>query len=183
MTPRELDEYRALRDTIRERGTARHWMVVLGLAVWAALVLGTAALVPLPVATVVPLLFLAAAFEVVFALHTGVERVGRYIAVFHETEAESAKWEHVAMAFGRTFRPGGIDAMFSPFFLAATVLNLVPAAMQNPVTIEWAVVGAAHLLLVVRIVLARRQAAKQRPLDEERFRRLRGSLGHEDAKL
>ena len=31
MTPRELEEYRALRETIRERGTARVWIFVVGL--------------------------------------------------------------------------------------------------------------------------------------------------------
>jgi len=29
MTPRELEEYRALRHTIRERGTARVWIFVI----------------------------------------------------------------------------------------------------------------------------------------------------------
>ena len=43
LTPRELEEYRALRDTIRERGTTRVWIVLAGLVAWAGLVLATAA--------------------------------------------------------------------------------------------------------------------------------------------
>src|SRR5947208_9263461 len=77
MTPRELEEYSALRATIRERGTARVWVFLAGLALWAALTIATAALVSLPVAALLPLLTLAATFEMVFALHTAVERIGR----------------------------------------------------------------------------------------------------------
>ena len=51
-----------------------------------------------------PLLALAGVFEAVFALHTGVERVGRYIQVFYESETpDSSNWEYTAMAFGRPF--------------------------------------------------------------------------------
>src|SRR5262245_28415723 len=102
MTPRELEEYRALRATIRERGTARVYLVVGGLGAWAALVIATASLASLPVATLLPLLFLAGVFEAIFALHTGVERIGRYLQVFYEEPPERG-WEHVAMAFGRAF--------------------------------------------------------------------------------
>src|SRR5439155_3058751 len=75
MTGRDAEEYRALRATIRERGTTRVWLFVVGLAVWAALVVATAALAALPIATLLPLLLLAAVFEAVFALHVGVERI------------------------------------------------------------------------------------------------------------
>src|SRR5678815_4594103 len=61
MTLRELEEYRALRDTIRERGTARHWIVVVGFGLWAALTLAIVAFATLPVATLLPLLVLVVA--------------------------------------------------------------------------------------------------------------------------
>ena len=51
MTPRELEEYRALRATIRERGTARVWILIVGLLGWAGLVTAKAALAALPTAT------------------------------------------------------------------------------------------------------------------------------------
>src|SRR5947208_14124487 len=38
MTARELEEYRALRATIRERGTARVWIFVVGFGLWGGLV-------------------------------------------------------------------------------------------------------------------------------------------------
>src|SRR5439155_21852130 len=102
MTTREIEEYRALRATIRERGTARAWIVVIGFGIWGGLVMATVSIASLPEATLLPLLALAAVFEAVFALHTGVERVGRYIQVFYEGEtSDSLNWEKTAMAFGR----------------------------------------------------------------------------------
>src|SRR5438552_13761626 len=96
MTPGEQEQYRALRATIRERGTARVCLFVGGIAVWAALTVTIATLAAPPVATLVPLLMLAATVEAVYALHVGVERVGRYLDVFFDDE-----WEHAAGAFGR----------------------------------------------------------------------------------
>ena len=168
MTPREQEEYAALRATIRERGTARPWLAFAGLAAWAALVATNVALAAPPVGSVVPLLVLAAAFECVFAMHVGVERIGRYLQVFHED-----RWEQTAMAFGR---PAGIvrlDALFSiPFGLAA-LINLLPALIQGPTTEELVFVGGAHALLVVRIVAARAASAKQREIELKRFQELK----------
>jgi hypothetical protein len=171
MTPRDLEEYKALRDTIRERGTTRVWIVLAGLTAWGGLTIATASLATLPVATLLPLLILATAFEVVFALHTGVERIGRYIQVFLEEE-DSPGWEHVAMAYGGTFRGGG-DPTFANLFLIAAILNFVPAIFANPMPIEWGVVGSIHLFFIARILLARRHAARQRRIDLDRFRQLK----------
>lgn len=172
MTSRELEEYRALRDTIRERGTARHWIVIVGFVSWAALTLLVAAFLDLPVATLIPLLVLVATFEVIFALHTGVERVGRYLQLFFEDDGER-RWEHVAMRYGRTFGGGGIDALFSPLFWTATIVNMIPALIVGPIAVEWAVVAVVHALFVVRILVARRQSARQRAVDLERFQKLK----------
>ena len=170
MTPRELEEYRALRDTIRERGTTRVWMVLAGLVGWAGLAVATFALAPFPAATVLPLLVLGAAFEIVFALHTGVERIGRYLQVFHE---EASGWEHTAMAFGQKFPAGGTDPLFANFFRIAAVLNFIPAAFAKPLPIEWTIIGAIHVLFIVRVEAARRQASRQRAIDLDRFQQLK----------
>lgn len=172
MTSREIEEFRALRETIRERSTARVWVALAGVAVWAALTVATAALVELPVATLLPLLVLALTFELVFGLHTGVERVGRYLQVFFESDAEPG-WEHVAMEYGRRFPGSGPDPLFAAHFWTAIVLNLVPAALATPAPIEWGVVGSLHAAVAVRIALARRQAARQRAVDLDRFRQLK----------
>ena len=127
MTPREIEEYRALRATIRERGTAP------GLDLcWPGCGLGGADHRDrrpgrTPVATLLPLLVLAATFEIVFALHTGVERVGRYIQVFYESESATRLGTH-----GDGLRPAvsaaaASDPLFAVYFWVATVLNFIPA--------------------------------------------------------
>lgn len=170
MKPERIDEYRALRDTIRERGTARVWVVLLGVAIWAALTVVTFALAPFPAATVLPLLVLATGFEIVFSLHTSVERIGRFIQVFHE---EDAGWEHVAMAYGQKYAGVGGDPLFANFYRTAAVLNFLPAAFARPLPVEVAVVGAIHVLFIGRVEMARRQAARQRAIDLERFQQLK----------
>ena len=168
-------EYAALRATIRERGTARVWVVFAAMLGWGALVVITIALVPIPVVTLVPLLVLVAGFEIVFSLHTGVERIGRYLQVFFEEEhPEGARWEHVAMAFGQGYRGSAPDPLFAGLFIAAAVLNIMPVGLSGGVPVEFAATGVVHLLFVVRVIDARRKAGKQRALDLARFRELKG---------
>jgi hypothetical protein len=112
-------------------------------------------------------------FEVIFAVHTGVERIGRYVQVYFEDAEETARWENVAMAYGRAFPGGGIDALFTPMFWVAALLNFIPAMLSGPMAIDWVVVGAVHGLFVVRVWSARRQAGRQRALDLERFSKLK----------
>jgi hypothetical protein len=172
MMPRELEEYKSLRATVRERGTARIWIFVSGVAAWAAASLATTALAAPPVATIVPLLVLVAVFEAVFALHVGVERIGRYLQVFFETDAEVRKWEHTAMAFGRPKSAARLDALFSIPFALAALVNMLPAMIVGPTRPELIFVGGAHALFLLRLGVARGVANKQRAADLERFREL-----------
>jgi hypothetical protein len=166
MRTQQQEEYRALRATIRQRGTAKVWILLIGMIGWAALTTATAALASLPVATFLPLLVLSVTFEAVFNLHVGVERIGRYLQVFHEDETG---WEHTAMAFGRPLKGTGTDPLFIAHFLIATVLNVVPALLAEPVQLEITVVGTVHLLFVLRVLIARHSASKQRAADLRRF--------------
>jgi hypothetical protein len=168
-----IDEYNALRATIRERGTARMWVVLAGIVAWAATALATAALAVAPIVTLIPLLVLATTFEITFALHTAVERVGRYIQVFFEESAGAAGWEHRIMEFGRAAaRPSSTDPLFVRTFLIAALLNLLTGAIAAPAPVEWVVLGLAHALLGWRILAARREAAGQRAADLARFREI-----------
>ena len=162
-------EFEALRATIRERGTARMILLPVTLGIWAAVAIATTAAVALPIAALVPLVVLAAGFEAIYALHVNVERIGRYVQVFHE---DQGGWEHVAMAFGQRFPGRGTDALFSGLFLVATALNFLPVALRGT-TPEMIVAGLRHLLLAVHIGTARNRAARQRRQDLERFTALR----------
>jgi hypothetical protein len=98
-----------------------------------------------------------------------VERIGRYIQVFHEPDGG---WEHVAMAFGQRFPGKGPDALFSGLFLVATALNYLPVALGGTIP-ELAAAGVLHLLLAVHIGTARSRASHQRQQDLDRFQALR----------
>ena len=141
MTPADVEEYRALRATIRERGTTRVWVFTVGLVGWAGLTVATAALGGVPVATLVPLLVLAGTFEAVFALHIGVERIGRYIQAFHESDS----WERTISAFGRGVHGSATDPLFVWVFAVATLLNFVPVMLAGPVAIEVYAIGGRPL--------------------------------------
>jgi hypothetical protein len=132
---------------------------------WAGAAVATTAAIQLPIATLVPLMVLAAGFESIYALHINVERIGRYLQVFHEPDGG---WEHVAMTFGERFPGRGPDALFSTLFLMATALNYLPVALGGT-TPELVALGVLHLVLAVHIGTARRRASKQRKGDLERF--------------
>src|SRR6478672_6484403 len=104
MTSKE-DEFRALRATIQQRGTARMIVVPLVFVGWAGTAVATAAVITVAISTLVPLLILVAGFESVFALHVNVERIGRYLQVFHESDEPA--WESVSIRFNQRFAGAG----------------------------------------------------------------------------
>jgi hypothetical protein len=159
------DEFIALRATIRDRGTVRMILLPVTFGLWAGAAIATTAAVALPIAALLPLLVLAAGFEAIYALHVNVERIGRYLQVFHE---QDGGWEHVAMTFGQRFPGRGPDALFSTLFLIATALNYLPIALGGTVP-ELTVGGLLHLVLAFHIGTARRRASRQRQQDLERF--------------
>ena len=121
-------EYDALRATIRERGTARMVLIPFVFTAWAGVAIATSAVIAVALSTLVPLLVLAAGFEATFALYTNVERIGRYLQVFHERDA-TIEWEHVSMEFGRRFSDGGPDPLFARLFITAVSVNFLPVTL------------------------------------------------------
>jgi hypothetical protein len=182
MTPRELEEFRELRATVRERGTARIWVFLAGMIGWGGLTIATASLAALPIATFLPLLILAITFEAVFSLHVTVERIGRYIQVFLEDEEGRRGWEHVAMAVGPPLKGTSVDPLFTAYFVIAVFLNTVPALLAQPEPLEVGVVLGVHLIVIVRILLARGIASRQRAADLKRFTELKGTGSGEAGK-
>jgi hypothetical protein len=120
---------------------------------------------------------LASACEAVFALHIGVERVGRSIQVFHEAENDEAKWEHTAMSFGLPQGAAKTDALFVVPFLLAGIFNIMPALIAQPTPPELVFVGGAHALFGLRLFVARHAAATQRAIDLERVKQLKSARG------
>ncbi|HET9268600.1 MAG TPA: hypothetical protein VFO31_10570 [Vicinamibacterales bacterium] len=181
-----VEEYRALRATIRERGTMRALVTTITFVSWAGLSLAAAALFVVPPLALIPLVALAAGFEALFAIHVGVERIGRYIQRRFETGDGLPGWEHAAMKIGATRRAnGGIDPLMTWPFVFATILNLmVVLIMQTdpgpsdgatlvtfdgPPPATFAFFAAVHAAFLVRVFAARRFARGQRERDLQLF--------------
>ena len=146
-------------------------LVPAALAGWAALAIGAAAVITVALSTLIPLLVLVAAFESVFALHVNVERVGRYLQVFHERA--HAGWEHVTMDYGRRY-PGGSDPLFGRVFILATSVNFFPAALGGEPW-EVAIVAVCHFVFIYRVRKSQSLAASIRAEDLRRFEALLAS--------
>ena len=141
---------------------------------WAGTAVATAAVITVAISTLVPLLSLVAGFESIFALDVNVERIGRYLPVFHE-EPEIG-WEGVAARFGQRFPGAAPDPLFSRLFVLATSVNFLPAALGWENLPELVVLAVLHFLFINRIRLARAFAASQRQKDLERFATLQGEM-------
>lgn len=166
-------EYEALRATIRERGTLRMCAVLGGLAAWGALAITLLITELQGGVTLVPFMILAATFEINFFVHTGVERIGRYIQVAYEESAGAIGWETTAMNYGTKFPGGGLDPLFAAIFSVSAALNFLSSlatATRRPGWIALSLV--THLVFAYRIVAARKIAAAQRTIDLDRFRSL-----------
>lgn len=159
-----------MRDTIRQRGTVRMALVPFIFLGWAAVAVAMTAVITVSVSTLVPLLVLAAGFEAIFALHLNVERIGRFLQVYHEP---ATGWEHVAMTFGQRFKGGGADPLFVQLFVFAASLNFLPVTLVAEDVAEVVVLALAHLVFIYRIRTARTTAARQRAEDLERFTAIR----------
>jgi len=180
--PLPLEEYRSLRAAIRERGALRVILFVGAMAAWALVAGLVAGFVPMPLASLVPLLVLMAGFEAVHALHVGAERIGRYVYVRYESAIPGgadrpiearALWETAIAAFGAGQPTPAIwarpaEALFSLVFCCAIAVNALVLTL-GATRQELAALGAVHFLCVARIFLSRRAAALQRPRDEKRF--------------
>ena len=176
-----VEEYRALRAAIQQRGSIRLIVTAITFSVWGAAILTVLALSTIPVAGLVPLIVLAAGFEVIFALHVGVERIGRYLQVQHEPASSGgAIWEQTAMRFAAP--GGGIPALVPILFVVAGLLNLAlgtlitldvgePAIVPLPFIETLPYIGV-HALFVARVFMATKYAAGQRASDLREFERL-----------
>ena len=168
--PLELEEYRQLRTTIRERGALRTVLFVVTMVAWALVVALVGTFISLPLASLLPLFVLVSGFEAVHQLHVGVERIGRYLYVRYESEIGRPMWEASIAAFGSGHRPSTrpSGALFAPIFAAAIVATFLLAVL-GATPAEMIAIGAIHALAILRIVTARSAAARQRAEDQRRF--------------
>jgi hypothetical protein len=174
-------EYTVLRETIASRGSLRPVMFLAGLSAWALALTLVLIWLPNPAGAVVPLVILAGTYEAIRALHVGVERIGRYLQVFHE-EAMPADgpswtpaWERTAMAFGPVVPGAGVHPYFFAIFLVATCTNFLAVVLPGPLPIELAGFSVPHGAFLTWMVYCERGMRRQRAEELTRFRQLRDS--------
>jgi hypothetical protein len=175
MPPPADIEFSALRQTIAVRGTVRLVMGPAAVGLWAAVAMSARYGDP-RVQILLPLLVLAAGFEGVRALHVGVERIGRYLQVFHEGEGRGLpRWESAAIASAQPQPDLALSPLFSPLFVLACLANAVLSwdPLAPTLVAVWALLHAA---LLVRIGLATRACRRQRAADLAHYRALRANL-------
>ncbi len=166
----DIEEYRQLRATIRERGSLRVVLFLVTLVTWAGIAGLVAAFLSLPIASLLSLIVLTGGFEAVHALHVGVERIGRYLYVRYESGSARPMWEGAVAGFGAGHRPSTrpSDALFSLLFSLAILANFLVATLGATMP-ELVGLGAVHVLAIVRVLIAKRAASGQRAEDQRRF--------------
>jgi hypothetical protein len=169
-------EYTALRQTIASRGTTRMTLIPVIFIGWGLLAGTLSILGRTPITSLFSLAVLAGGFEAIYAMHIGVERIGRYLQVFYEGTPDGPKWETTAMAIGPALPGGGIDPLFTLIFAFAILLNTIPAIVSSPTALELALVVVFHAALLVRLLRARTAATRQRAVDLESYRAVRMRL-------
>jgi hypothetical protein len=174
----EIAEFRELRATIRQRGTARAFVALITFVSWGGLCFA-ALHYGHPAAALVPLVVLAAGFEIGLALHVGAERIGRYLFVRYEGSGRTPKWETSVAALGQT--PAAATPRMQPLlqtaFAAAVLVNLGCGVLTRWLVFDLAafrapsiwVTAAAHVAVLLRIRRAVSQAAGQRARDAAAF--------------
>jgi hypothetical protein len=181
MTPRET-EYRILRETIAWRGTVRMALVPVTVGTWALIWASLLLSADAGLAGAIPLIVLVAGFEAVHALHSGVERIGRYLQVNYENGRDGPLWESTAMRLGPGLPGGGVDPLFTAVFFLALAANLALLTTsllpQMPIVV---LMAALHAACAIRVLRARRAAGQQRAVDLESFRAVRVELQGRDS--
>lgn len=167
------DEFRVLRQTIAVRGTVRMVLVPLTLFGWALLAGALVIFSEWPIAALLSLGVLVGGFEAIHGLHVGVERLGRYIQVYYESEASGPQWESTAMRLGPGLPGGGVDPLFTVVFVGAALANLLTVFIPPPPASEAALPVILHAAFITRVVRARRAAARQRGNELEMFKKVR----------
>jgi hypothetical protein len=165
-------EFTALRRTIAARGTVRVVLAVTVVVAWATLASIQGLYSDLPLLAMIPLTVLVGGFEAVWALHVGVERIGRFIQVAYES-GHGASWETSAMRAAPGLAGSGADPLFALVFAVASLVNLGVAFVAGPTPIEVVLLFAAHAALLLRLARARMVAGRQRRADLEAFTAIR----------
>ena len=175
-----LEEFRALRATIRERTTARVQLVVLVWVAWAALALAIMLVVPAPLLLLVPLALLLAGFEANLRVVRGTDVMAAYLRVTFEEDRGVPAWETASARLDRRGRATRDDPLFIWIFVALVAASYLCVVLASGETaeasarnrqdvVDLALVTASHVGVAIRFVVARRWLQAVRRADGDRF--------------
>ena len=180
MDPLSLEEFRALRATIRARGSLRLALATSGFSAWALVLVAVLAWLPNPIAGTIPLVLLVSGFEVNRMLHLGIERIGRYLQVFYEDHADAdagtPAWERTVMKLAPSVPGAGGHALLLPTFLIATLINFLSVVLPGPLPLELGVMAVPHLVFIAWMIWCDRGMRRQRAQELEAFAKIRSTV-------
>ena len=158
----QLEEFRALRASIRERAIARVLLLAMTWLGWAALATAIMLVVPAPLLLTVPLVVLLAAFEVNLGTVRAAERVSNYLRVVFEERRAVSGWESASADLASRYPSSVGDPLFVWVFIAVLCANYLcvviaipetadPTARAREDSLDLALVTALHLALVAQV--------------------------------
>ena len=177
----QLEEFRALRATIRDRAIARVILLAISWVGWAAIATAIMLVLPATPLLALPLVVVLAAFEVNLGTVRATERICDYLRVVFEERRAVPGWETAtADLAGRRPATAG-DALFFWIFVAVLCANYLcvvvavgetadPSARVREDSLDLAVATVLHGAVLLRFVLARRGLVSGRAGELERLR-------------
>jgi hypothetical protein len=176
----QLEEFRALRATIRDRAIARVILLAISWVGWAAIATAIMLVLPATPLLALPLVVVLAAFEVNLGTVRAAEGIADYLRVVFEERRAVPGWETASAALARG-RPAAADPLFFWIFVAVLCANYLcvvvavgetadPSARVREDSLDLAVATVLHAAVLLRFVLARRGLVNGRAGGLERLR-------------
>jgi len=177
----QLEEFRALRATIRDRAIARVILLAISWVGWAAIATAIMLVLPATPLLALPLVLVLAAFEVNLVAVRATDRICDYLRVVFEERRAVPGWETASADLARRHPAATADPLFfwiSVAVLCANYLCVVvavgetadPSARVREDSLDLAVATVLHGAVLLRFVLARRGLVSGRAGELERLR-------------
>jgi len=177
----QLEEFRALRATIRDRAIARVILLAISWVGWAAIATAIMLVLPATPLLALPLVLVLAAFEVNLVAVRATDRICDYLRVVFEERRAVPGWETASADLARRHPAATADPLFFWIFVAVLCANYLcvvvavgetadPSARVREDSLDLAVATVLHGAVLLRFVLARRGLVSGRAGELERLR-------------
>ena len=177
----QIEEFRALRATIRDRAIARVILLAISWVGWAAIATAIMLVLPATPLLALPLVLVLAAFEVNLVAVRATDRICDYLRVVFEERRAVPGWETASADLAGRHPAATADPLFFWIFVAVLCANYLcvvvavgetadPSARVREDSLDLAVATVLHGAVLLRFVLARRGLVSGRAGELERLR-------------